>query len=548
MKKSSRVQIWVKTTVGIVMMLAMMSVFTVTSLADSAGQITATSAKIRKEPSTTSETIGSAEKGAAVSVKGQTQGSDGYTWYQVVADANSTGYIRGDLMKITDGSTPAQLNSSSSATTTTTSSTPTTSTPDESVVDVTEVEPVSGSVSGGSPVRVRQNASTTSRILSTAQSGMQLTVIGTATGTDNKAWYQIRVTSGSTETVGFIRAEYVSVDGELVPVEAEPTQPAQEQTPEVPEEPEETKDWDTVYEGGVWHLVDNVNDQSYDIQKIFSSVEANSKTLNDTLKSNKTQQVIVVILCIIMVVMAAVISFLIFKIKDLSDAEYFNEVERETTRRRAADRPVENPRNRQRVMQSVGAEGRPRPAGTRPAGAGGSGQRPAGAGSNGQRPAGAGSNGQRPAGTGGSGQRPAGTGSNGQRPVGTGSNGQRPAGAGGSGQRPAGAGAGRPRPAGTRPAGAGGSGQRPVATGGSRPRPAAAGGENAPRPVKREAEYREAQDEFDSVFEQDLMSEEPVSEKKTSAGKREKEGWKPKNFADDEFEFQFLDWDGEEQE
>ena len=36
-------------------------------------------------------------------------------------------------------------------------------------------------------------------------------------------------------------------------------------------------------------------------------------------------------------------------------------------------------------------------------------------------------------------------------------------------------------------------------------------------------------------------------QEKVSAQPKEKTGWKSRNFADDdEFEFQFLDWDGEE--
>lgn len=572
MKKSCKLQNWLRVAMGVLMLFAVLTVgldaFAITSHAESAGKVTASSAKIRKEPSTSSETVGSAAQDAVVSVKGQTTGSDGYTWYQVSVDAGTTGYIRSDLMEITDGSTPSSLVTPSS-TTSTAASTPTTSTPDETLVEVTEVEPVSASVTGGSPVRVRQNASTTSRIVSTAQSGLALTVTGTATGTDGKDWYQVNYTSGSSAVSGFIRADYVSVSGDLVPAGQSVEVPETSKQPEtVDPEPEETKDWDTYYEEGKWHLLDNQTGNAYDIDQIFASVEANSKTLNETLKTNKTQQIIVIILVIVLVVMAGVISFLIFKLKDMADSAYFEEVERETVRRRTADRPVERPQSRQRVMQTVGAENkrpvsqRPagqrsaeqRPASQRPAGTNGGAQRPAGANGSAQRPAGANGNGQRPAsqrpaGTNGSSQRPVGANGGAQRPAGTNGSAQRPAGANGSAQRPAGANGNGQRPAGQRPAE-----QRPASAASGRGPVEASGGAQRPEAeqefVQREAQQNYMQEpvqEYEPAYEQDVVPEVQMPEE-IPAQPQEKPGRKSRNFADDdEFEFQFLDWDGEEQ-
>ena len=464
MRKSGKVHNWLRAATGMLMLFAVMTVglawFSITSYADSAGKVTATGARIRKEPSASSEALASVEQDAVLNIKAQTTGSDGYTWYQV-EDSNTTGYIRSDLVAITDGSTPATL---VSPTTVPTSPTPTTSTPEQAQENVTAVEPVSGTVSGGTPVRVRQKASadsSISRIVSTVQSGQALTVTGTVTGTDGKEWYQVSFSSGSSEVTGFIRADYVSLSGELVEPGMGGETPGDGQQAETTDpEPEKPKDWDTYSEGGKWHLLDNTSGNTYDIDQIFESVEANKKILTDTIKSNKTQQVIVVILCIILVVMAAVISFLIFKLKDMTDAEYFNEVERETARRRTADRPVQRS---QRPMQGGGPEGR-RPAGQRPSGAGGSGQRPAG-----------------------------------QRPMSAGEDRQRPA---------------------------GGSGQRPV---------------------KRQPEYeQDYTPEREPAYGQDVAPEAPVREK-APAQSNGKSLRKSRNFADDDdIEFQFLDWDGDD--
>lgn len=508
MRKSSELHNWLRVMAGMLMLFAVLAVglgsFSITGHADSAGKVTAAGARIRKEASTSSEVLASLEQNDVISIKGQIKGGDGYTWYQV-DDAGMTGYIRSDLISITDGSTPPTIATTTTPTTPTTS-TPTTSTPDETLVDVTEVEPVSGTVSGGSPVRVRQNASTTSRIVSTVQSGQTLTVTGTATGTDGKEWRRVSFNSGSSQINGFIRADYVSVSEDLVPPGTEPQTPGNVEQPDpVDSNATETKAWDTYYENGTWHLRDNSTANTYDIQQIFDSVEANTKTLNDTIKSHKTQQIIVIFLVILLVILAAVISYLVFKLKDMTDSAYFNEVERETVRRRTADRPTDRNQNRQR---SVGAEGSRRPAGQRP-----SGQRPAGLGGGGQRPAGQRPSGQRPAGTGGDGQRPTGQRPSDQRPTGTGSS-QRPA-----DQRPA--------------------GQRPVDR-----RPTDSKPENEQEVMQtRDSIPQEAPQDYAPEHAQDHMRE----QEKTSSKPREKTGWKSRNFADDdEFEFQFLDWDGEE--
>lgn len=566
MKKRIGLQIKWKTLMGAFLLLAALtvgvSVNSFVSLAESAGKITASSAKIRKEPSTTSETVGSAVQDAKVSVTGQITGSDGYTWYKVVVDGGTVGYIRSDLMEITDGSTPASVVAPS----TTTTATPTTSTPDEQLVEVAELEPVSASVKGSSPVRVRQNASTTSRIVTNAEGGMALTVIGQATGKDNKEWYLVQFIANGSEVNGFIRADYVNVSGELVPAGSVVEEPVEEQ-PAEPEEPKETiKAWDTYYteEDSKWHLVDNTTNNSYDIAQIFSSVEANTKTLQDTLKENKTQQVIIVIMVILIVVLATAVSLLFFKMKDLADAAYYNEVEQETMRRRTADRPVSKGQNSSKTMKTVGAEGGKSSAGQRPTGsqngkrpAGGQGTRPAGT-QNGQRPAG--SQGSRPAGqhpAGSQGSRPASqrpAGSQGSRPAG-----ERPTGAQG-GQRPAGSQGGRPasqrpagsqgsRPASTRPAGAqssqrpaGSQGARPAGAQGSRP----AGTAQAPvrqRPVQpQEPEEEMVQNIFtDDTVVYDRADVEQAAKAAEKIQQEENAGWKAKNFTnEDELEFHFL--------
>ena len=447
------------------------------SHAESAAKVTASSAKIRKSADSSSEVIGSAAKDKTISIKSQTKGADGYTWYEVYVDANTLGYIRSDLVSITDGSTPT----SSSTTTTTTTTTTATATPapavNETPVDVTAVEPVSATVTGGQSVRVRSNASTTSQIVTTAENGMALTVTGQATGTDGNTWYQVNFIANNTEVTGFIRSDYVALSGELQAPSTE--QPAEEQpSEEQPAEDTQTtsKDWDTQLQGDAWYLLDMVGQKQYKIDDLFSSIDQITE-INAQFETNQkkitSQKVVIIILVILLVAAAAAVTLLIFKIKDMTDAADFSDAEEAALRRRRVDRP----------QTGRGQGGRPAPQGGRTQG----GQKVMHEVGAERRPAG------KPAGQGG---RPV----QGQRPAGQQA---RPA---TQGARPTAPQAGRPAPQGTRPA----------APQTGRPAP------QVDRPVKPAQNNGNPQDP----------------------------GWKSKNFMsdDDEFEFEFLNWDGDEEQ
>ncbi len=462
------------------------------SHAESAAKVTASSAKIRKSADSSSEVIGSAAKDKTISIKSQTKGADGYTWYEVYVDANTLGYIRSDLVSITDGSTPP----SSSTTTTTTTTTTATATPapavNETPVDVTAVEPVSATVTGGQSVRVRSNASTTSQIVTTAENGMALTVTGQATGTDGNTWYQVNFIANNTEVTGFIRSDYVALSGELQAPSTE--QPAEEQpSEEQPAEDTQTtsKDWDTQLQGDAWYLLDMVGQKQYKIDDLFSSIDQITE-INAQFETNQkkitSQKVVIIILVILLVAAAAAVTLLIFKIKDMTDAADFSDAEEAALRRRRVDRP----------QTGRGQGGRPAPQGGRTQG----GQKVMHEVGAERRPAG------KPAGQGG---RPV----QGQRPAGQQA---RPA---TQGARPTTPQAGRPAPQGTRPAAPqtgrpAPQGTRPAAPQTGRPAP------QVDRPVKPAQNNGNPQDP----------------------------GWKSKNFMsdDDEFEFEFLNWDGDEEQ
>lgn len=470
--------------VSLVLVLVMgltMEQFSIVSHAQSQGKVTASSANIRKEANPSSQVLGSAAKDDSVTINHQTTGSDGNIWYQVFVNAQTLGYIRSDLVSITDGSTPTTVTTSGTTTPNTTTTTTNTNT-NESPAEVTPVSPISASVKGGNQVRVRGNASTTSQIVTTVERGSALTVTGQATGSDNNVWYQVEFIANGAEVSGFIRSDYVELSGELTPVVEET--PSQTEDPDTGTEEtpvEITKDWDTQLQGEEWYLLDMVSNGQYNIAEMFEVIEQNKtsyeeievkyKELEGTVKS---QKLVIVILVIVLIALGAGVAFLMYRIKDMMDSAYFEAVEKETVRRRNAERTQSGrPQSTQKVMHTVGDERKPA------------------SGSQGSRPVSGKSAGTQPQGNKSSGQ------AQGTRPNGAQTQGGKPA----SG-RPAGAQSQGTRPASGRPAGAPTQGNKP------------AGQSQNSRPAGTQT---------------------PAA--------------KPKNFMvdDDEFEFEFLNWDGEEE-
>ncbi len=459
------------------------------------GKVTATSANVRKEADKDSDAVGGLLKNDTFTVKGQVTGSDGKVWY-LIEFGDGQGYVRSDLVSV-EGEVGAVENNSSTNT----------AQPTVQTSGVTKLNPVSGTVTG-KVVNIRAGAGSDKAKVTSVNKDTVLTIVGQATGSDNKVWYQVNFISNNEEVTGFIRSDYVDPAGDLTPY-TEPVQPEEPETPAEPEEPEtpaepeepevpvETKDWDTVKVDEKWMLVENSSGKYYSVNDLIQISKQNAEKLEAAQGTISGQKATIVILVIVLVVLGLVIAFVVFRFKDLIMEEILGMKEEPAPVKRAE------------------TQRKPMPQGQRPAGQG---QRPAG---QGQRPAG---QGQRPAGQG---QRPAGQG---QRPA---SQGQRPA---GQGQRPVGQG--------QRPAG---QGQRPVGQG---QRPAGA-------PVKKPAGV--SVEGLNPTFDMTDTKEEQIrKETNRSLEKQEMESKvalndnskKAKNFMadEDEFEFEFLNWDGDDEE
>ncbi len=455
------------------------------------GKITSASVNVRKEATTTSDVVASVKRNEVVTVNGQVTAADGKIWYKVEIDGKN-GYIRSDLMSVSEGDVPE-------------------TTPDPTA-DVTAVNPVSAKVTGGQLIRVRSDASTTSRIVTTVENGKELTITGQATGADSKTWYQIEFTKDGSTVTGFIREDFVNPSERIIPVTENTTPEVQD--PVVTPDPEvqepvinTTKDWDTSLQDGVWYVIDNVNEKQYEITDMLQAAKTNADLFYQSQDTVKTQKIWLIILVILVLGCIGGIAYLVYRMQDENQDAFIRTVEKDTLNRRSAAP------SKQRINQSVGPDRTARPTGhpgTKPAGQ--SGARP-----NGQpAPRPNGQPGTRPNG------QPASkpSGQPGARPSGQ----PAPRPSGQPGARPNGQPASKPSDQpGARPNGQ--PAPRPSGQPGARP-----SGQPAPRPAGQPA---------------------PKPADAQNAPKNTGEGnWKSKNFMtdEDEFEFDFLNWDGSEEQ
>ena len=450
------------------------------------GVVKASSANIRSGADPQSSILASVLSGDKLTIKDQTTGTDGNIWYRVFVDGNTLGYVRSDLLSTTE-------NVPTSTTQTPPASSPAITDPnagvDESVTvntdGVSNVQPVSGSVTKDQ-VRVRADSTTSGGIVATIKKDVVFTVNGTKHITDGEIWYLVNYVVNGIDVTGYIRSDFVTLNGELLPVE-EPVD-----TPEVPEEPipqeeEVPKDYETWQEEDVWYLVDHITDTKYQISKLITTAEQNATDLIDAKNKISKQKGIIVVLAILFVIMALGITLMIYKFKEMMDNDGFESRTAHPRRPSPNNSPQRKPLTRPTGSHPVSGQKRPI-------------QRP-----DGQRAVQSG-NGQRPV-QNGSGQRPVQSGTS-QRPVQS-----------GTAQRPV----------------QSGNGQRPSA------RP------DGSRPIQQNQMVITSDDTSAKQIEKQAIAH--VESRNLEKDSTDPQTWKSKNFMadDDEFEFEFLNWDGEEE-
>lgn len=371
---------------AVVMMVVIFAMCTLNVFA-AEGKVTASAAKIRKDASTSSEAVGSATNGQTFTITGEKTGTDGKVWYQITFDGNKTGYIRSDLMTKIEDTGNAGITA------------PT--------VQVEKVQPVSAKITGNT-VRVRSDANTEGSIVANVAKDSVVTITGQAKDSQNKTWYQVSFSNDSGEVIGFIREDFLTVNGNISPVvdtppveEIPPVDDNPIVEPEATNPPVITEKYYVKEKDGEWFLVDKDAGIQYEAESLINAAVKNPEVIAEQTAKIKSQKGWIVILAFLVAVLGIVATLLFFKVREVMDDAYFAAVEKETIRQRQGQKANNPSAANKSVMHTVGGNGNksgsaqktgaPRPANTRPAGQQ---ARPAG-----QQPRPTGQQ-QRPAGTG----------------------------------------------------------------------------------------------------------------------------------------------------
>ena len=157
------------------------------------GTITSASVKIRSSADASSSVVGSTVKDSKVTIIGEEKDSSGTVWYQVQVNANTTGYIRSDLLKTEASASDAQSESNTGS----------------------EVKQTSGTgalIPESSNIR---NAAVDGDVVITLSKGAVVTIIGETTGSDSKKWYQVNFIKDSKTYTGYVRADLIDTNAQV---------------------------------------------------------------------------------------------------------------------------------------------------------------------------------------------------------------------------------------------------------------------------------------------------------------------------------------------
>ena len=145
---------------------------------------------VRKEASTSSNIVCKLSKGTKVSIVSEKTGTDGLKWYSVSFTYNGgtyKGYIRSDLLEVSSSSSgSAQTPAGNTA----------------ADADVLYVNYAS--------VKVREDPSTSSAVVSGLLRDHAVDVRGTRTGTDGRQWTKVSFTKDGQRLHGYIRSDLLT--------------------------------------------------------------------------------------------------------------------------------------------------------------------------------------------------------------------------------------------------------------------------------------------------------------------------------------------------
>ncbi len=327
------------------------------------GTVIAETAKIRAQTSTTSEVVGSTQKGKKIDILEAVKDSAGTVWYKVSVTNGGYGYIRSDLVQ-TSENIPVSSSASGSGSSSGGGGTPAETTP-------TSIGEQAAVIKSGSNANVRSGASTQHSTVAALPNGTAVTLIGEANDNAGNKWYQIRCDYNGKAVEGYVRSDLVEISEGGSP-EGESPEGGEGENPEGTEgenpegespeggegespepAPEEHNDYEVVYaaddvgEYEYWLYVNTGEGGRIRINELLTAASTANENIEKMQKQVDQEKIIIIILAVVIVLLIIVLTILLFKIRSLYYEDYDEEEdeeeeeEPEPVRKKVKRRPVE---------------------------------------------------------------------------------------------------------------------------------------------------------------------------------------------------------------
>lgn len=309
------------------------------------GEITAETAKIRAQASTSSEVVGSTVKGKKIDILEVVQDSSGTKWYKVSVAGGGVGYIREDLVKTSETLTATSTVSAPAA------EQPAAQQPADTVP--TAIGEQSAVVKCESNATIRSGASTSHAKVTSLPNGTAITLIGEANDNAGNKWYQMTCDYNNRTVEGYIRSDLITIgavtgegeggenpegenpEGGEAPAEGE--NPEGEGMPEEPEPvPEDThNDYEIRWaqnqdnEEYDYFLYDNIAGNRMRLSEVMNAVTVSNENIQRLEDEAGRNRIIIIVLAGVIVLLFVIITILIIKYRSLYYEDYDEEDEDE---------------------------------------------------------------------------------------------------------------------------------------------------------------------------------------------------------------------------
>ncbi len=344
---------------------------------------------VRSEASSTSNAVGSAAAGATVTIGDAVTNDAGETWYPVTLSDGTQGYIKSNLLNITDGgqtdnaaagdgaaaSTGDSAAAGDSAATGDSAAAGDSSAEGASTADTSadvptaqaegyaaSMTPTNATIS--SDVNIRSGAGTSYTKIGSLTAGTNLVVIGQAKDDAGDIWYQFYTTGTDQQMIGFARYDYVTL-GDPVQTAAPADTSTENSDADASEDTSSgDKEYEAVYADDgtgsgtkVWYLYNYKTGTRKEISKMEDAITESNQVVTEAKASLHKMKLLILALGVLLLACLAAIVALVLNLRR-ADAES-GEIDlmksrqrQERTRREGAHAaPEEMPRPARRLEE-----------------------------------------------------------------------------------------------------------------------------------------------------------------------------------------------------